>query len=460
MRYLWRVDALLTHAYFIAQDPHEAELMRPFPPLGLQYLVSYLRREGVAAEWWDSTWHVGPQAFSGVLDASKPALVGFYGHTITRPVTAVMVAEAVGRGLRVVAGGPDPVQYVEEYLAMGVEVIVVGEGESTLAELVAHCKANGGRWDFDSLDRIAGIVFAVGGRVVRTPSRPLIRKLDTLPWPARTRSDHERYFSAWRTRHGETAMSMTTSRGCPYHCTWCSKQVYGDTFRRRDPDAVIDELLSIKAEFSPDQIWFVDDMFTINKSWVDRFCTRMIEREAVTPFYVICRAETLEPRQLDRLRAAGCYRMYVSAESGSDAVLQAMKKGTTVAELRTAGRMLREAGIEMGAFVMLGYPGERRPDVLATRDLLRDLDPAVTLVSVAHPMKGTPFFEDVKDRVTGQSGGRLTFEMEFSPRFYNAAQKMLWADQARRRARERREPFAWAHATTRYAAWRGLLELR
>ena len=77
MRYLWRVDALLTHAYFIAQDPHEAELMRPFPPLGLQYLVSYLRREGVAAEWWDSTWHVGPQAFSGVLDASKPALVGF-----------------------------------------------------------------------------------------------------------------------------------------------------------------------------------------------------------------------------------------------------------------------------------------------------------------------------------------------------------------------------------------------
>lgn len=453
------MDVLLTHAYFLADDPHEAELMRPFPPLGLQYLVAYLRRAGVAAEWWDSTWRSGPAAFAAALDDAKPRIVGFYGHTITRPVTAGMVREALGRGLRVVAGGPDPVQYLDEYLAMGVEVIVVGEGEATLAELVAHCQANHGAWDYDTLDRIAGIVFKVGERVVRTAARPLIRPLDSLPWPSRQRADLQDYFTAWRKRHGETAMSMTTSRGCPYHCTWCSKQVYGDTFRRRDPDAVIDELLSIKAEFQPDHIWFVDDMFTLNKTWVEKFSTRMVEREAVTPFYVIGRAETLEPKQLDRLRAAGCYRMYVSAESGADHVLEAMKKGTTVAELRAAGRMLREAGIEMGAFVMLGYPGETRPDVLATRDLMRDLDPAVTLVSVAHPMKGTAFYDRVKEQVTGLSGGRLTFNMAYSPRFYDAAQRMLWADEAVRRATERRAPVAWAKAKARYVGWRGVLEL-
>ncbi len=459
MRYLAPVQVLLTHGYYLVQDPHEAELMRPFPPLGIQYLVAALREAGVRAEWWDATWQPGPEAFPAALDAVRPDVVGFYGHTITRPVTAGMVAEAVGRGLRVVAGGPDPVQYLEDYLGMGVEVVVIGEGERTMVELVAHLRDNGGRWDFSTLGDVAGIAFRRDGAVVRTAARALIRPLDSLPWPARERNDLAAYFSAWRTRHGETALSMTTSRGCPYHCTWCSKQVYGDTFRRREPDAVIDELLAMREAFAPDQIWFVDDMFTINKRWVERFCTRMIERGAVMPFYVIGRAETLEPTQLSLMRAAGCYRMYVSAESGADHVLEAMKKGTTVGELKTAGRMLREAGIEMGAFVMLGYPGEARPDVLATRDLLRELRPAVTLVSVAHPMKGTAFYNAVQDEVTGVSGGRLRFRMAYSDRFYDAAQRMLWADERARRAREAGDPARWLGAAARYAWWRGVLTL-
>ncbi len=453
------MKVLLTHGYFLADDPHEAELMRPFPPLGLQYLVAYLRREGVDTEWWDATWQSGVNAFAGVLDSVRPTVVGFYGHTITRTVTAGMVAEAKGRGLRVVAGGPDPVQYLDEYLAMGVEVVVIGEGEATLGELVAHLREHGGAWEFAALARVRGIAFHREGVLVRTEARPLLRPLDSLPWPSRERGDLTAYFDAWRRRHGQTAMSMTTSRGCPYHCTWCSKQVYGDSFRRREPDAVIDELLSIRRDFVPDQVWFVDDMFTINRTWVDRFSARMVERDAVTPFYVIGRAETLEPGQLDRLKKAGLFRMYVSAESGADHVLDAMKKGTTVAELRRAGQMLRDAGIEMGAFVMLGYPGETRPDVLATRDLLRDLDPAVTLVSVAHPMKGTAFYDGVSDKVTGQSGGRLTFEMPYSTRFYDAAQKMLWADERRRRARQAREARAFVGAAARYALWRGVMEL-
>ncbi|MSQ02710.1 MAG: radical SAM protein [Myxococcales bacterium] len=453
------MKVLLAHGYFLADDPHEAELMRPFPPLGLQYLVGYLRREGVETEWWDATWQPGVAAFGSVLDSFRPTLVGFYGHTITRGVTAGMVAACKGRGLSVVAGGPDPVQYLDEYLAMGVDVVVIGEGEATLAELVAHLREHGGAWEFATLATVRGIAFRREDQIVRTPARPLIRPLDSLPWPMRERGDLEAYFEAWRRRHGQTAMSMTTSRGCPYHCTWCSKQVYGDSFRRREPDAVIDELLAIRREFSPDQVWFVDDMFTINRTWVDRFSARMVERDAVTPFYVIGRAETLEPGQLDRLKKAGLFRMYLSAESGADHVLDAMKKGTTVAELRRAGHMLREAGIEMGAFVMLGYPGETRPDVLATRDLLRDLDPAVTLVSVAHPMKGTAFYDGVSDKVTGQSGGRLTFEMAYSARFYNAAQKMLWADERRRRAQQAREARAFVGAAARYALWRGVMEL-
>ncbi len=435
------LDLLLTHAYFLAGDPHEAQIMRPFPPLGLQYLVSYLRREGFAAtDWWDATFQ-RPDAFADVLSDARPRVVGFYGHTITRPTAAGMIARCVAEDRRVLAGGPDPVQYVDEYLNMGVDVIVVGEGELTTAALMGHLRQNGWRWDWSTLGDIDGIVFrAPDGSIVRTKPRALVKKLDTLPWPHRERRDLDVYFSAWRARHGETAMSLTTSRGCPYHCTWCSKQVYGDTFRRRDPDAVIDELLYVRERFAPDQVWFVDDMFTINRAWVHRFCERVVARGAVTPFYLIGRPESLDAEMVSALRRAGLYRMYLSAESGADHVLDAMRKETSVAQIEQGARLLRSAGVELGVFVMLGYPGEEKPDILATRDMLRRLDPEVTLLSVAHPMKGTAFYDAVADRITGADGGRLTFEMRHSPQLYEYAQRLIWADQGLRRALRARSP--------------------
>ena len=429
-------DLLLTHAYFLAGDPHEKTLMRPFPPLGIQYLVASLK-EDFDVDWWDATWHPGPEAFDDVLAQVDPRVVGFYGHTITRPVARGMVARCEGR--RVIAGGPDPVQYLDEYLDMGVEVVVVGEGEVTVHALMSHLRANHWRWDFTTLADVDGIAFRVEGKVVRTRPRALVRPLDSLPWPHRERRDLDAYFAAWRARHGQTAMSLVTSRGCPYHCTWCSKQVYGDTFRRRDVDAVIDELLHVKEHFGPDQIWFVDDMFTINRTWVHRFCGRMVERGAVTPFYMIGRAENLDAPMVEALRAAGCFRMYMSAESGAQHVLDAMRKETTLEDTYRGADLLRSVGIELGVFVMLGYPGERKADILATRDMIRRLDPAVTLLSVAHPMKGTAFHDAVADKITGQDGGRLTFEMAHSPRLYEVAQRMIWAEIGVRQASTGRE---------------------
>ena len=430
-----RLDLLLTHAYFLAADPREQELMRPFPPLGMQYLVAWLRREGFGAvDWLDSTFLPGPEAVSDHIDTVDPRVVGFYGHTITRPTAAAMIAGCIAAGRRVIAGGPDPVQYLEEYFAAGVEVVVIGEGERTVTALLECLKSNGWQWDWAALREVPGIAFMAEGQIVRTTPRKLIRPLDTIPWPDRRPADLQHYFDAWRERHNETAMSMVTSRGCPYHCTWCSKQVYGDTFRRRSVSDVVDELLYLKETYRPDQIWFADDLFTINKTWVRRFCVEMIRRDAVTPFYIIGRPETLTPQMCTDLAAAGCYRMYLSAESGAQHVLDAMRKEDTVTDILRAGRMLRAAGIEIGVFVMIGYPGERREDIDATLRMLHTLEPEVTLLSVAHPMKGTQFYESVADRVTSppgweeRYGGRLAFEMDYSWSFYEMAQRMIWAE--------------------------------
>ncbi len=426
--------------------------MRPFPPLGLQYLVAYLRQRGRSVEWWDSTF-AGDDLTAPL--AENPRVVGFYGHTITRPHTRELVRRCVAEGRRVIAGGPDPVQYLEDYLAMGVEVVVIGEGERTVADLLDHLAANQWVWDVERLRDIDGIAFLEpAGSVVRTRPRALIRKLDELPWPHRDRAGLAGYLSAWKARHGETALSLTTSRGCPYHCTWCSKQVYGDTFRRRDVDEVLNEVEYLRDTWSPDQLWFVDDMFTINRKWVERFCARKVTRDIVMPFYLIGRAETLDPALLEQLARAGCSRIFLSAESGADHVLDAMKKGTSVAEIDRAGEQLRAAGIELGVFVMLGYPGEEKRDILATRDMLRRLDPAVTLLSVAHPMKGTAFYDSVSERITGESGGRLLFHMRYSARVYGVAQKMIWADCELRSALAARDPIRALRASVRYPLWR------
>jgi len=433
-----RLDLLLFHAWLLAHDAREQEVMRPFPPLGIQYLVAWMRRHGMpATDWFDPSFDPDLSRFWGEIADTDPRVVGLYGHTVTRPVAAEVLPRLAAEGRRIVAGGPDPTQYLDDYFDMGVEVIVIGEGEETLAALMDHLRAHRWQWEPAELPRIPGIAWREDGVVRRSPPRPLIRPLSRIPWPQRERRDLDRYFDAWRDRHGETALSMVTSRGCPYHCTWCSKQVYGDTFRRRDVDEVLDEVEDLKERFDPDQIWFADDLFTINKRWVRQFSQRIVERCLVTPFYVIARPETLTPELCAALKRAGCYRVYISAESGAQHVLDAMKKGDTVEHIHAAGRRLRAHGIELGVFVMLGYPGETRRDVDATLRMLHALRPDVTLLSVAHPMRGTAFYDAVSDRLlpadaqwVQDHGGRLPFEMDYPPRFYDLAQRMIWAETA------------------------------
>lgn len=463
-----RLDLLLFHAYFLSEDPREQEIMRPFAPLGMQYLVAWMRAAGLGAvDWWDSTFHAGEADFHRHVADTNPRVVGLYGHTLTRPTALRMVARCVAEGRRTIAGGPDPVQYLEDYLHGGVEVVVIGEGEQTVEALMRHLAANRWSWDRAALRDIPGIAFLDEGRIVRTAARPLIRPLDRIPWPARERRDLGPYLRTWRERHGETALQMITSRGCPYHCTWCSKQVYGDTFRRRDPNRVIDELEAVRAEYDPDQIWFADDMFTINRRWVHRFSRAMVDRRAQVPFYLIGRPESLDAPMVAALAEAGLQRMYLSAESGAQHILDAMRKEDTVADIRRASRLLRAHGVELGVFVMLGYPGESAADVDLTLRMLHDIQPEVTLLSVAHPMRGTAFYDAVADRLqapdadwVAEHGGRLPFRKDYSERFYAYAQRMIWAETGLvQQLRAGRLDGDVLRTAGRWAVWRGATHL-
>src|SRR5919206_3004575 len=168
------MDILLTHGYYLYEDPHELAVMKPYPPLGLLYVSSHLKARGFSVEVFDTTF-ARPAELDTFLRKERPPVVGIYSNLMTRRevLRTIQVAHEVGS--KVVAGGPDPANYLEEYLSRGVDVIVIGEGELTLEELVPHLLQHGPR----DLDGIRGIAFrGDAGEIVRTEPRPLIADLD------------------------------------------------------------------------------------------------------------------------------------------------------------------------------------------------------------------------------------------------------------------------------------------
>src|SRR5215471_2238846 len=181
---------LLTHGFFLDEDIKEQQVMKPYAPLGLLYLSSYLRQRGFEVEIYDSTFGSKQELFS-ILDRGPAAWLGIYGNLLTRPNVVEIAQRARASGWRVVLGGPEPANYAEEYLSAGADYVVASEGEVPLSRLLAGDTAP------------PGVIYRdASGRAVRTAEQPLIPDLDTLPWPDRERIEIDRYLTAWRSRHG------------------------------------------------------------------------------------------------------------------------------------------------------------------------------------------------------------------------------------------------------------------
>ena len=273
-------DILLGHAYFLKYDIIERRVMKPYPPLGILYLSAFLKRDGFSVEVFDSTFRDFVD-FETTVKRVKPRTVGLYANIITRDNVLRLARIAKANGVEfVIAGGPDASEWCESYFANGVDIIGTNEGELTLQELIPWLDQNG----LDNLEKIRGIVFMKNGRVHRTPPRPAITDLDSLPWPDRDVLDMQEYFSAWKSHHGESSVSLITARGCPFHCAWCSSEVFGHTHRQRSVKDVVDEMVMLKQRYQPDIMWISDDVLTINKKWTYDFVREVKARNAQHPY--------------------------------------------------------------------------------------------------------------------------------------------------------------------------------
>jgi len=425
------MDLLLTHGYFVAEDPKEQRIMKPYPPLGILYLSSHLRRAGFGVEIHDSTFSARGDLFR-VLDSERPSVLGVYGNLLTRSEVVRIAEYAKQRGWFVVLGGPEPSNYPEQYLDAGADAIVRGEGEIAMTALLARLKAGGAL----SEDLPSLIYRAPDGSIVHTAAAPLIGDLDAQPWPDRERIDIARYVRTWRDRHGQGSLSVITARGCPYRCRWCSHSVYGMTHRRRSAADVADEVEFLLRRYEPDMLWMADDVFTIHHGWLFEYAREMRRRGLRIPFECITRADRMNERVAATLVELGCMRVWIGSESGSQKILDAMERGVTVEQVQKAVDLCRAAGIETGMFIMWGYEGEQMEDVEATIAHVKKCSPETCLTTVSYPIRGTPYYEDVHSKLISIGNWRESTDRNIavrgrhSRRFYQFADELLRAETA------------------------------
>ncbi|HEX2622643.1 MAG TPA: radical SAM protein, partial [Phototrophicaceae bacterium] len=244
--------------------------------------------------------------------------------------------------------------------------------------------------------QIKSLAYCHEGRTVKTPARPVIKKLDDLPFPAWDLVDAAKYRAIWQERHGYFSVNMVTTRGCPFHCNWCAKPIWGQRYGVRSASNVVAEMAWLRDHFQPDHIWFMDDIMGIQDRWIEDFADELVRQQVHIPFKSLNRVDLLLRGQtIPALARSGAKIVWVGAESGSQKVLDAMDKGTQVTQIYEATRQLHAKGVKVAFFLQFGYPGETREDIELTLKMVRDLMPDDIGISVSYPLPGTPFYERV-----------------------------------------------------------------
>ena len=453
------MDILLSHGYFLAEDAHEQQIMKPYPPLGLLYISSHLKACGFRVDIFDSTFRTLAD-FTDYIRRNRPPLVGLYCNLMTRQNILRMIAICREVGARIILGGPEPVSYAREFLLTGADLVVVGEGEQTLAELIPILQQH----SHPDLNQVSGIIFqGADGQPVTTPPRALLPDLSAQPWPDREAIDLEQYLETWATHHGVRSTSLITARGCPYTCTWCSHTVFGHSHRRRRPAEVADEVEYLVERYRPDQLWYADDVLTIAPRWFLRYAEELRRRGLRVPFECISRADRLDEKTVDALADMGCTRLWLGSESGSQRVLDAMKRKADVTDVQAKTRLLRSRGIEVGMFIMFGYEGEEIADIEQTVDHLKTALPDVFLTTVAYPIKGTPYHETVSERLVADRPWADSTDRDLrvvgrhSARFYEHTTRWVVNEVALHRARQNGTAGLLRRGKLQLNAWRGRL---
>ena len=403
------VDVLLIYPFFKSRFDNSPFR---FPPLGIGYIASVLRHEGLTVSVLDCTF----QDRRGVvkkIGSLCPRIVGIYSMYSMEDEALQLARRIRTMAELLVAGGPlptvEPSRFLDDF-----DVVVVGEAERTMLDLAKKFLAN---QDFKDLH---GIAFKDGSGIHKTPVRKRIEDLDSVPIPARDLFENNSYKKYYRTRFGYEMASMISSRGCPFECDFCSRPVFGESLRSRSPANIVNEMELI-VNLGYNMVWFADDCFTISKDHVMKICDELIHRRVKVGWQCLSRVDALDFEMAKRMKEAGCQRIYFGIESGDERTLKTMRKHIDLASARTAVENANSVGIQTGAFFILGYPGEDDEAILNTVRFATNLPLDYLSFTFPYPIPGTGLHSRVKNATRDHGSHRtrlinhsLTYDSEFS----------------------------------------------
>ncbi len=383
----------------MTDDKKEMEILKPYPPLGLLYLSAWLEKYEVPHDVYDTTFR-DRTSHRKYLEENQPDILGIYSNLITKPEIVHLIKFIKSnknlQNTMIVLGGPDITYNIEPYLDVGADILVIGEGEQTFLEIIQNFK-NG---KIENIGEIQGIAYKLeDNQISKTHPRQKL-KMDALPFPNRHKIDIHQYLDLWKKSHGKNSISVSTQRGCPYTCKWCSTAVYGQSYRRMPANKVADELSHIVHVYHPDLIWFVDDVFTVSHVWLENFRDELRHRNIKIQYECITRADRLNAEVIKILKETGCYRVWIGAESGSQTILDAMDRRVDAIQVQKMILEAKDQGIQTGTFIMLGYPGETEDDILKTLDHLKNANPDIFTITTAYPIKGTALYNETQSTHT------------------------------------------------------------
>jgi len=373
----------LVYPYF---HPRADTSMFRFPPLGLGYIAAYLKQQGISVEVVDCTFMKQKDALRKIID-SKPKIIGIQSMYSMKEKSLELAKLLKAHCELLIVGGALPTTEPEPFLD-DFDIAVVGEGEQTMFELVNQF-INGG-----DLSQIKGIVYREENidQIKRSPSRGLIEDLNAFPNPSRDSFDNNAYKKYYSNKFGYTTTAVMTSRGCPFTCDFCSKPVFGNNFRARSASKVVDEIEEV-ISLGYNRIWFADDCFTLDRNRLIGICDEITNRGLKIGWECLSRVDTLDPETVDKMKHAGCIRMFFGIESGNDSILALMKKQITISQVCKALFLCKENGIKAGAFFIVGYPGENDKTVLETTRFASSLPLDYLSFTMPYPIPGTPLYE-------------------------------------------------------------------
>ena len=441
------MKVLFSHAYYYQLDPKQWKGKTPYPPLGTITAASFLRENGYEVGLFDTGLLDGPDTVIPILDDHKPEYLVLYDDgfnyltkmclTNMREAAYRMIGYAKDRGCKVVVSSSDSTDHYQKYLEKGADFVLLGEGEETLLELINELELGE-----DGSD-VKGMCFMAKDEVVNTGRRPVIRDLDQIPIAAWDLVDIESYRRIWEEGGREFTLNIATTRGCPYKCNWCAKPIYGNRYNSRSPKQVVQEIEMLGKEFGVSKFWMCDDIFGLKPNWVQEFRDLLKEKGLKIRYKIQSRADLLlQDDTIEALAQSGLEEVWLGAESGSQRILDAMDKGTTLEQIKTSTEQLQKFGVRVAYFLQFGYLGETKEEIEATIKMVADNKPDDIGVSVSYPLPGTKFYDIVQDQL-GQKANwtdsdelALMFKNTFNQDYYKALHRFIHKFFRRNQAQE------------------------